>query len=271
MNRSYTAQSPYSLTPTERISSRYGGGYATDDDDLRTDALPAYPGDDYGAEHFDEHEFDDYDIDDYDIDEARIDRRWMWIAGVTGAILFVSVIIASLILGGGDSGSVSATVVSTQPTSSAAPPAPSPTPRVAAPPAMPSAPSMPAETVTTVTPAPGPTAQTQTARPAPPLLPDPQASPPTPAAPGTVTYRITGEKRLIDMVTVIYTDHQGALVTDVNVSLPWSKSVVLNPGVTLSSVTATSVAGKLNCSITDANGALIAVQNSNSIITNCTR
>ena len=270
MNRSYTAQSPYSLTPTERIRSRYGGGYATDEhDDLRTDALPAYPADDYGSENFDDHEFDDYDFDDYDIDEARIDRRWMWIAGVTGAILFVSVIIASLILGGGDSGSVSATVVSTEPTTSAAAPAPSPTPRVAAPPAMP---SLPAETVITVTPAPDPTAQTQTARPAPPLIPDPQASaPPPPAVPGTVTYRITGEKRLIDMVTVIYTDQQGALVTDVNVSLPWSKSVVLNPGVTLSSVTATSVAGKLNCSITDANGALIAVQNSNSIITNCTR
>ncbi|MGB7508539.1 MAG: hypothetical protein WA965_24265, partial [Mycobacterium sp.] len=91
------------------------------------------------------------------------------------------------------------------------------------------------------------------------------------AAPGTVTYRVTGDRNLIDLVTVIYTDQQGALVTDVNVSLPWSKTVVLNPGVTLSSVTATSVAGRLNCSIADANGALIAVQNSNSMITNCTR
>ncbi|MGB3356339.1 MAG: hypothetical protein WBB00_26700, partial [Mycobacterium sp.] len=99
-----------------------------------------------------------------------------------------------------------------------------------------------------------------------------QAAPPAPAAaPGTVTYRVTGDRNLIDLVTVIYTDQQGALVTDVNVSLPWSKTVVLNPGVTLSSVTATSVAGRLNCSIADANGALIAVQNSNSMITNCTR
>ncbi|MEE9243842.1 MAG: hypothetical protein V3U55_07380 [Mycobacterium sp.] len=263
MNRPYTAQSPYALTPTERIRSRYGGRHDTVDyDDLSTDAIPAYP----------EGDFEDYDsvgnFDDYgpidDIDEANIDRRWMWIAGGTGAILFVSVIIASLILGGGDSGSVSATVVSTKPATSAAP-APPPTPRVAAPP------SLPAETITTVTPPPSPTALTPTAQPAPPLPPAPEAPPPPAAAPGTVTYQVTGDRRLIDLVTVIYTDEQGALVTDVNVALPWSKTLVLNPGVRLSSVTATSVAGKLNCSITDANGAVIAVQNNNSIITNCTR
>ena len=66
--------------------------------------------------------YDDYDsLENYDDDEARIDRRWMWIAGVAGAILFVAVITASLILGGGDSGSVSATIASPEPTSSAAP------------------------------------------------------------------------------------------------------------------------------------------------------
>jgi len=282
MNRPYTAQSPYSLTPTERIRSsrkgrRYGGGHDADRygdlggdldgglatdlrDDRETDALPPYPGDDYddyGPLESD----DDYDGQYDEYDEAHIDRRWMWIAGVAGGILFVSVITASLILGGGDSGSVSATTVTTDATSSAAPAPPS-APRVAAPP------SLPAETVTTVTPAPSPTAQTPTAQP---VLPAPQAAPPAPAVPGTVTYRITGDRRLIDLVTIIYTDQQGALVTDVNVALPWSKTLVLNPGVSLSSVTATSVAGQLNCSITDANGALIAMQNNNSIITNCTR
>ena len=284
MNRPYTAQSPYSLTPTERIRSRHRGRRDTADyADLRTDAIPAYPEDDYddydSVENFDDYGPIDYaSIDGLDIDggsienfddinEANIDRRWMWIAGGTGAILFVSVIIASLILGGGDSGSVSATVVSTKPATSAAA-APPPTPRVAAPP------SLPAETITTVTPPtppPRPTAQTMTAQAVPPLPPAPVAPPPPAAAPGTVTYQVTGDRRLIDLVTVIYTDQQGALVTDVNVALPWSKTLVLNPGVRLSSVTATSVAGKLNCSITDANGALIAVQNNNSIITNCTR
>lgn len=260
MNRPYTAQSPYSLTPTERIRSgreswrdeRDYGDYA----DLDTDVYPPYLHDDNAA-----------DYDDY-LDEARIDRRWMWIAGVAGAILFVAVITASMILGGGDSGSVSATVAS-EGTSTSATPAPSAArtaPRVAAPAAP--QPSLPAETVTTVTPtaeAPTPTITT-------PVLPAPQAAPPPPAAaPGTVTYRITGTRSLIDLVTVIYTDERGALQTEVNAALPWTKTVVLNPGVTLSSVTATSVAGQLNCSILDANGTLIAAQNNNSIITNCTR
>ena len=301
MNRPYTAQSPYSLTPTERIhrprkGRRYGGGHRADRyahdadryahdadryahmdgdldgalatdlrDDRETDVLPPYPGDDYDPLESHADYEDDYNADYEDeYDEARIDRRWMWIAGVAGGILFVSVITASLILGGGDSGSVSATIVSTEATSSAAP-VPPKAPRVAAPPAMP---SMPAETVTTVTPAPSATAPAPTAQP---LLPAPQAAPPAPATPGTVTYQITGDRRLIDLVTVIYTDQQGALVTDINVALPWSKTLVLDPGVTLSSVTATSVAGQLNCSITDANGALIAMQNNNSMITNCTR
>ncbi|KRE33700.1 hypothetical protein ASG82_21785 [Mycobacterium sp. Soil538] len=270
MNRPYTAHSPYSLTPTERIRSprgrgRYDGephdeaeryGYA----DLDTDVYPPYPGDD---------ETGDADYDDY-LDEARIDRRWMWIAGIAGVILFVAVITASMILGGGDSGSVSATVASDEPGTSAAP-EPSAAPRVAARP--PAQPSLPAETVTTISPtAPSPTAPSPVPQAATPLLPAPQAAPPPPAtAPGTVTYRITGNRALLDLVTVIYTDAQGALQTDVNAALPWSKTIVLNPGVTLSSVTATSVGGQLNCAILDANGSLIAAQNNNSIITNCTR
>ena len=260
MNKPYTAQSPYSLTPTERIRSPRGryGSYDDDPDrygDLDTDALPPFPGDDYDAE--------DYDV--Y-LDEERLDRRWMWIAGVAGAVLFVAVITASMILGGGDSGSVSATVASPVPSSSAPEPSAAPAPRVAAP----AAPSLPAETVTTVT----PTAETPAPAPTTPapLLPAPQATPPpASAAPGTVTYRITGNRPLLDLVTVIYTDAQGALQTDVNAALPWSKTVVLNPGVTLSSVTATSMSGQLNCAILDANGTLIAAQNNNSIITNCTR
>jgi hypothetical protein len=72
-------------------------------------------------------------------------------------------------------------------------------------------------------------------------------------------------------VTVIYTDQQGALQTDLNVALPWTKTVILDPGVTLSSVTATSLTGQLNCSIVDGAGAMIATQNNNSMITTCTR
>ena len=79
------------------------------------------------------------------------------------------------------------------------------------------------------------------------------------ATPRAITYTVTGNRQLIDFVTVIYTDQQGALRTEVNVALPWSKTVVLDPGVELKSVTATSVGGRLNCAITDAAGAAEAV------------
>ena len=82
---------------------------------------------------------------------------------------------------------------------------------------------------------------------------------------------MTGNKQIIDLVTVIYTDAQGALQTDVNVALPWTKTVVLNPGVELKSVTATSVGGQLNCGIYDASGALVTYQNNNSMIATCTQ
>ena len=112
------------------------------------------------------------------------------------------------------------------------------------------------------------TTVTPTASASPTVAPTAAATAP---APNTITYRVTGNRNLIDLVTVIYTDAQGALQTDVNVALPWAKTVVLDPGVTLGSVTATSVTGQLNCSITDAAGTAIAVQNNNTMIANCTK
>jgi hypothetical protein len=240
MNRPYTAHSPYSLSPTERIPSHGDDGGETVD--------------------LDHERYDDYhDLDDYgDIEEyyEPIDRRWVWVACVAGAILLVAVICTVVILGGGDSGSVSTTVV--PPTTSqaaATTSAPPVTSTRAAPPAA----SLPPETVTTLTPsASAPPTDTPTeAAPAP--------------APTAITYRVTGSRNLIDLVTVIYTDAQGALQTDVNVALPWSKTVVLDPGVTLGSVTATSMAGQLNCTITDASGSAVAAQNNNTMIANCTK
>jgi hypothetical protein len=236
MDRSYTAPSPYSLTPTERIDT------LTDD-----------------FEELDEYaDYDEYaELPEYD--EASIDRRWMWVAGVAGAILFIAVGTTGVILGGGDSGSVSATATSSAPATTAAPATTSAPPRAAAPPSV--SPSLPPETVTTVS----PTAESTVS-----AEPEAAAPPPSPA-PNTITYRVTGNRQLIDLVTIIYTDHQGALQTDVNVALPWAKTVVLDPGVTLGSVTATSVTGQLNCSIADAAGTLIAAQNNNTMIANCTK
>jgi hypothetical protein len=233
MNRPFTAHSPYSLTPTERIRSPYEEAPEVDE-----------------FEGLDEYAYDE-DYDDYE----PIDRRWIWVAGVAGAILLVAVICTVVILGGGDSGSVSTTIA----TSTTAQPAATTSAPATTTPAVPPAASLPPETVTTVSPSATASAEPSAA--------PPQAAPP----PRTITYTVTGNRQLIDLVTVIYTDQQGALQTDVNVALPWSKTVVLDPGVELSSVTATSVAGQLNCSITDAAGALIAAQNTNSMIATCTK
>jgi hypothetical protein len=240
MNRPYTAHSPYSLSPTERIPSHGDDGGVTVDLD---------------REPYDEYQ-DLEDYEDYDGYEP-IDRRWMWIAGVAGAILLVAVICTVVILGGGDSGSVSTTIAPPSPTTTQPAATTSASPAATTPSAPPPAAALPPETVTTVT----PTAS------APPSATPTEAAP----SPSTITYRVTGNRQLLDLVTVIYTDAQGALQTDVNVALPWAKTVVLDPGVTLSSVTATSLTGQLNCSITDASGAAIAVQNNNTMIANCTK
>lgn len=242
MNRPYTAHSPYSLTPTEQIPV-----YAGDDrGDFEYDGLQEYPDD------------DDYtDVAEYD--EESIDRKWMWVAGIAGVILFIAIGTTGIILGGGDSGSVSATETSSAPTA---------TGEATSAPAV-AAPSLPAETVTTVSPAPEqPTAVAQPEIAAP-VAPPPAAAPAV--SPRTVTYRVTGNRPLLDLVTVIYTDQQGALQTEVNVALPWAKTVVLDPGVELKSVTATSVGGQLNCGIYDGAGTLVAVQSNNTMIANCTQ
>jgi hypothetical protein len=241
MTRRHSAYSPYSTAPTERLDSS------------RVDDLDYENYEDYDTYA----EFDDY----ADFGNGPIDRRWIWVAVVAGAILLIAVICTVVILGGGDSGSVSATVnpparQTSQPvTTTAAPPATTSTRAPSA------APSLPPETVTTVTPTPSTTAPS----------PSPtEAAPPAPG-PRTITYRVTGNRQLIDLVTIIYTNGQGALQTDVNVALPWTKTVVLDPGVELKSVTATSVGGQLNCSITDAAGATIVEQTNNTMIATCTQ
>jgi hypothetical protein len=105
------------------------------------------------------------------------------------------------------------------------------------------------------------------------VIPPPAAVPSVPpdVAARTFVYRVTGTKQLLDLVTVIYTDAQGAPQTDLNVSLPWSRTVVVNPGVQIRSVVATSLTGHLNCSITDGAGQPVAVSTSNAMIATCTR
>jgi hypothetical protein len=163
-----------------------------------------------------------------------------------------------VIINGGDSASTSATVV--------VPPNRSGAPRPSL------VPVLPPETVTTVTPPsrrPSPTATSTT----PTDIPPPEAVPSTPpdVAARTFVYRVTGTKGLLDLVTVVYTDASGAPQTDFNVSLPWSRTVVLNPGVGMRSVVATSLTGHLNCSINDGVGQPVAISTSSAMIATCSR
>jgi hypothetical protein len=162
-----------------------------------------------------------------------------------------------VIVNGGDSASTSATVV--------APPSRSASPRPSL------APVLPPETVTTVTPPsrqPSPTATSTTPAETPPVAVP--AVPPD-VAERTFVYRVTGTKGLLDLVTVVYTDATGAPQTDFNVSLPWSRTVVLNPGVGLRSVVATSLTGHLNCSISDSVGQNVAISTNSTMIATCSR
>jgi hypothetical protein len=169
----------------------------------------------------------------------------------------LAVIASVVIVNGGDSASTSATVV--------VPPSRSGSPRHTL------VPVLPPETVTTVAPSrqPSPTATST----APTEIPPPAAAPSTPpdVAARTFTYRISGTKGLLDLVTVVYTDAQGAPQTDFNVSLPWSRTVVLNPGVGVRSLMATSLTGRLNCSISDGVGQPVAISTSSAMIATCSR
>jgi len=210
-------------------------------------------------------DYPDDDVDDIYADDddviAPIDERWRPVAVIAGIVFVLAVIATVVIVNGGDSASTSATVV--------VPPSRGVTasPRLV--------PPLPPETVTTVTPPPKKPSPTPTAGPtnAPTMIPPPVAVPSVPpdVAARTFVYRVSGTKGLLDLVTVVYTDAQGAPQTDFNVSLPWSRTVVMNPGVQLRSIVATSLTGHLNCSITDGAGQPVAMSTSNAMIATCTR
>jgi hypothetical protein len=191
---------------------------------------------------------------------APVDQRWRPIAAIAGIVFVLAVIATVVIVNGGDSASTSATVVVPPSRSVTATPWPS------------AGPSLPPETVTTVTPPPRQPSPTATST-APTVIPPPAAVPSVPpdVAARTFVYRVTGTKGLLDLVTIVYTDARGAPETDFNVSLPWSRTVVMNPGMELRSVVATSLTGHLNCSITDGAGQPVAISTSSAMIATCTR
>jgi len=180
----------------------------------------------------------------------------------------VGAVATAVVINSGDSASTKATVGAPAPRTLTSAPrttnppsaSPGPSPGASRPP------QLPPETVTTVT-TPG-AAPTQTPTAAPPAT---LAPPPIAVNPRTIVYSVTGAKQLFDLVNIVYTDAQGYPRTEFNVSLPWTKVVVLNPGVQTESVIATSIYGRLNCAVVNAAGQTVKASTNNTTVATCTR
>ena len=155
----------------------------------------------------------------------------------------VGAVATAVVINSGDSASTKATVGAPAPRTLTSAPLTTTPPNVSSP-GTSRTPQLPPETVTTVTTPSSAPAQTPSAAP-----PTTAAPPPIALNPRTVVYTVTGTKQLLDLVNIVYTDARGYPQTEFNVSLPWSKVIVLNPGVQTQSVLATSIYGRLNCSI----------------------
>ncbi|MBV8788057.1 MAG: hypothetical protein JOZ00_15375 [Mycobacterium sp.] len=255
-------------TSLPRLSPRHGRHL---DDRVRN-----YPEDEieeiYGDHENEYDENDDYD-NDYSWTGWPADPRKRPVTAILGAVVALGAVATAVILNSGDSASTKATVGAPVPhpvtsapatTKASVPPSASPSPsRVA---------QLPPETFTTVAPpsaAPG-MGPTGTPTAAPPAVAP--AQPPTAGLnPRTVVYNVTGTKQLLDLVNIVYTDARGYPQTEFNVSLPWTKMVVLNPGVQTESVVATSFLGQLNCSVVNAAGQMVVASMNNSNLATCTR
>jgi len=211
---------------------------------------------DYLGDELQDYPDDTVDDSYADGNDSWGNKGWRPIAAIAGMVFVLAVIASVVIVNGGESASTSATVV--------VPPSRNTTPRLV--------PALPPETVTTMTPTSrqsSPTATSTAPTPTPPPIAAPPVSPDVPAR--TFVYRVTGTKGLLDLVTIVYTDASGAPQTDFNVSLPWSRTVILNPGVGMRSVVATSLTGRLNCSIADSVGQPVAISTSSTMIATCSR
>ena len=222
------------------------------------------------SDYPDDESYDEADLQDgYDDSAWAPEGRWRPVTAILGAVVGLGAIATAVIINSGDSTSTKATVGPPASLTSA-PLAPQTTAPRSASPSPSQATQVPPETVTTVTP---PSAlpsmqptRTPTAAPVP-----TNAPPPAALNPRTVVYTVTGTKQLLDLVNVVYTDARGYPQTEFNVSLPWSKMVVLNPGVQTESVVATSFLGRLNCSIVNAAGETVLASTNNGNLATCTR
>jgi hypothetical protein len=180
-------------------------------------------------------------------------------------VVAVGAVATAVVINSGDSASTKATVGAPAPRTLTSAPRTT-IPPSASSPSTSRTPQLPPETVTTVTTPGAAPAQTPTAAP-----PTTATPPPIALNPRTVVYTVTGTKQLLDLVNIVYTDARGYPQTEFNVSLPWSKVIVLNPGVQTRSVVATSIYGRLNCSIVNAEGQTVVASANNTMMATCTR
>jgi hypothetical protein len=241
-------------------------GLVHDYPDRETDGADFHDVDGYGEGAYDEDDYDEQDHNEQDYDEHGYgalawpaERRWRPVAAFIGCVVALGAIATAVVINSGDTASTKATVgaptprtVTTQTATPAAPKTAKPQP--------------PSETVTTVVPpSAAPTA-------VPTAAPPPTAVPPSATLdPRTVVYSVTGTKQLLDLVSIVYTDARGYPHTEFNVALPWSKMIVLNPGVQNVSVVATSIYSHLDCSVFNAAGQTVVASASNATIATCTR
>ncbi|MCV6973426.1 hypothetical protein H7J11_02885 [Mycobacterium bourgelatii] len=228
----------------------------------------------YGDDGYGDDEYADYRYAEL---AWPTDRRWRPVTALLGGVIAVGAIATAVIINSGDSATTKATVIPSRPPISTATRTtlPSTAPALTTPSNPPSAniPSLPPETVTTLTPSTTPPTAGLPGSPptAAPTLPRTAPPPGAALSPRTVVYSVTGTKQLFDLVTVVYTDEKGFPQTEVNVALPWTKVVVLNPGVQVESVIATSLSGHLSCTITNAQGQLVVASSSDGMLATCTK
>ncbi|WP_207801640.1 MmpS family transport accessory protein [Mycobacterium uberis] len=218
---------------------------------------------DYPDESYMTNGADPYPPDSYDELLWPTNHRWRQVAALFGGVVALGAVATAVIINSGDSATTKATVGA--PTSLPVLTTPS-TPLPATPSITSRTPQLPPETVTTMAP-PSVTPPAQTTTTALPLT----GPPPAALHPRTVIYSVTGTKELLDLVTVVYTDARGYPKTEFNVALPWTRAVVLNPGIQTQSVVATSFHSQLNCSIVNAKRQPVVASTNNAIITTCIR
>ncbi|MBS9533460.1 hypothetical protein KIH27_07630 [Mycobacterium sp. M1] len=162
---------------------------------------------------------------------------WLWLLTGAAVLLVVGLVIALAIVNGSTQRSATVTPIPPLPSASGTTTAPTRTP-------------------TTTTPAPSTGPSTT----------PPSTSTTSPGVPETVVYSVTGEGRAL---SIAYIDTGGALQTEFNVALPWTKQVTLTqPASKIASVTVVNVGAQVGCSVT-VDGAQIS-QRTGAIFVVCT-